>query len=251
MQLTDILLLILAGFAAGLVNTIAGGGTFFSFPALLWAGVPPVSANATNSVALWPASLAGAWAYRQELRKYRRMLVPLAALSLVGGVAGGLLLISIQDAVFSRLIPWLLLFATLLFAASRHLASWAATRRRPDGTSTLARAGYLLVAVYGGFFGAGMCILLLAALAIAGHEDIHELNAIKNLLTAVIYSVSVATFVAAGAVSWLAMAATLVGATLGGFYGAQLSRLVSAAALRRIVIGIGLCLSAIYFIKAY
>lgn len=257
LDLFSIALIGVAAFAAGAVNSVAGGGTFFSFPALLAVGVPPVVANASNSVALWPGSLAGAWAFRRELKRFSKSLPMLSIVAFIGGIAGGLLLLATSNAAFSKLIPWLLLVATVLFAFSAQISAlvkrWKPT---PSGADErhIGPGGFvfqLVVSIYGGFFGAGMGILLLAALAIAGHEDIHELNAIKNLLTAVIYSVSVATFVAAGAVSWLAMAATLVGATLGGFYGAQLSRLVSAAALRRIVIGIGLCLSAIYFIKAY
>lgn len=253
LDLFNIALVVVAGFTAGLVNAIAGGGTFFSFPALIFAGVPPVSANATNSVALWPASLAGAWAYRGELRQYGRALVPLALIAVCGGVAGGLTLIAIREAVFEQLIPWLLLFATLLFAASRRIAAHTARLRtqKPSGVVGLGLRGlaYFGVAVYGGFFGAGMGILLLAALSMDGFENIHEVNAMKNLLSAAVYSVSVVTFIVAGVISWKAMAVMLVGTTLGGFYGAQLSRLIPAAMLRWLVIAVGLTLSAVYFVK--
>ncbi|HYD79970.1 MAG TPA: sulfite exporter TauE/SafE family protein [Paucimonas sp.] len=239
-----------AAFCAGAMNAVAGGGTFFSFPALLAVGVPPVTANASNSVALWPASLSGAWAYRKELARHKRYLVPLGAVSFVGGIAGGLLLLATQDAMFSRLIPWLLLFATLLFAFSGRIAPLlrSSRRRRPaNGAASL--AGHGVVAVYGGFFGAGMGILMLASLALAGHEDVHEINAIKNLLSAVVYSVTVLTFIAAGAVDWPYTLIMLAAATLGGYGGAAFARRIPPIWLRRFIITAGLALTAFYFQK--
>ncbi|TCS39210.1 hypothetical protein EDC30_101162 [Paucimonas lemoignei] len=252
MELWQVALVGTAAFFAGAMNSVAGGGTFFSFPALLAAGVPPVVANASNSVALWPASLSGAWAYREELSRYKRYLVPLGFVSLLGGVAGGLLLLSIKDATFSRLIPWLLLFATLLFTFSGRISGWlrGAQAGEPRNSSG-ALAGHAVVSVYGGFFGAGMGILMLASLAIAGHKDVHEINAIKNLLSAVIYSVSVCTFVIAGAISWpytLLMAATAI---LGGYLGARFARKIPAQWLRSFIIVVGFVLSGIYFYKTY
>ncbi|MGA8787230.1 MAG: sulfite exporter TauE/SafE family protein, partial [Polaromonas sp.] len=165
MMPADMLLIGAGGFAAGAVNAIAGGGTFFSFPAMLAAGLPPVAANASNSVALWPGSLSGAWAYRQELARYKRYLLPMGAASLLGGVAGGLLLLAAGDARFAALIPWLLAFATLLFAFSPQLSA-ALKRLRPpadapheNGHGAGSPAGWavqMLVSLYGGFFGAGM-----------------------------------------------------------------------------------------------
>ncbi len=252
MELWQIVLVGTASFFAGAMNSVAGGGTFFSFPALLTAGVPPVIANASNAVALWPASLSGAWAYREELARYKRYLIPMGIVSLLGGVAGGLLLLSIKDATFSQLIPWLLLFATLLFAFSGKISGWL---RGPHAgqprNSRGALAGHAVVSAYGGFFGAGMGILMLASLAIAGHDDVHEINAIKNLLSAVIYSVSVLTFAIAGAVDWpytLLMASTAI---LGGYLGARFARRIPALWLRRFIIVVGFSLSAIYFYKTY
>lgn len=243
-------------FAAGAVNSVAGGGTFFSFPALLAVGVPPVVANASNSVSLWPGSLSGAWAYKRELAPLKPYLIPMGAASFVGGVAGGLLLLLTQDATFKRLIPWLLAFATLLFAFSAQIGA-ALRRGRKAGPAAATRPrggaagwlGQLLVSVYGGFFGAGMGILMMASLAIAGHEDVQEINAIKNLLSAVIYSVTVVTFVAAGAVSWPHTAVMIVTGTLGGYAGASLARRVPAVWLRRAVIATGALLSLYYFLN--
>lgn len=258
MTLTGALLIGLGGFAAGAANAMAGGGTFFSFPAMLAVGVPPVVANASNSVALWPGSLAGAWAYRRELARFRRYLIPMGLASLAGGVAGGLLLLAAGDARFAALIPWLLAFATLLFAFSPQLSAtlkrWRQRRTTP-ATAHVAdhpSGGWwvqLLVSVYGGFFGAGMGILMMASLAIAGHEDVQEINALKNLLSSVVYSVTVVTFIIAGAVSWPHTLVMLVTASLGGYWGARVARTLQGPWLRRVVIGVGLVLTLYYFFK--
>lgn len=250
MGLFEIVLVAVAAFLAGALNAVAGGGTFFSFPALLAVGVPPVVANASNSVAMWPASLSGAWAYRHELARYKRYLIPMGVVSFIGGVGGGLLLLSTGDATFARLIPWLLLFATLLFAFSNKIGVLlrGAKNTKPDNTPGVL-AGQAVVSVYGGFFGAGMGIMMLASLAMSGHDDIHEINAIKNLLSAVIYSVTVTTFVLAGAVSWPHTALMLATATLGGYAGAAVARKIPALWLRRFIIVTGLILTVFYFQK--
>lgn len=259
MTTLDIVLIGAGGLAAGAVNAIAGGGTFFSFPALLAVGLPPVVANASNSVALWPGSLSGAWAYRQELARYKRYLLPMGIASFLGGAAGGLLLLAAGDARFAALIPWLLAFATLLFAFSPQLSK-AIKRMRPapaekagkeHGTgSPLGWLVQLLVSIYGGFFGAGMGILMMAGLAIGGHEDVQHINALKNLLSAVIYSVTVVTFIVAGAVSWPQTLVMLLTASLGGYWGARLARKIQGPWLRRMVIAVGGALTAYYFYKA-
>jgi uncharacterized membrane protein YfcA len=255
----DMLLIGAGGFAAGAVNTVARGATFFSFPAMLAVGLPPVGANASNSVALWPGSLTGAWAYRQELARYKRYLLPMGIASLLGGVAGGLLLLAAGDARFSALIPWLLAFATALFAFSPQLSVLIKRVRAPAATTpeTFHGAGspigwlvQLLVSIYGGFFGAGMGILMMASLAIGGHEDVQHINALKNLLSAVIYSVTVVTFVVAGAVSWPHTLVMLLTASLGGYWGARMARKIQGPWLRRIVIAVGSALSLYYFYRA-
>lgn len=250
MSVWQVVLVGCAAFCAGAMNSVAGGGTFFSFPALLAAGVPPVAANASNSVALWPASLSGAWAYRKELARYRRYLIPMGLVSFAGGIGGGLLLLATRDATFSRLIPWLLLFATVLFAFSGRLSALLRGTEAGKPANTLGTlAGQAVVSVYGGFFGAGMGILMLASLAMAGHDDVHEINAIKNLLSAIIYSVTVLTFVIAGAVSWPYTVVMLATATLGGYWGARVARKIPALWLRRFIIAVGLALTVFYFYK--
>ncbi|HEX7645963.1 MAG TPA: sulfite exporter TauE/SafE family protein [Noviherbaspirillum sp.] len=255
MTLWHIALVAIAAFGAGAMNAVAGGGTFLSFPALLAVGVLPVTANASNSVALTPASLSGAWAYRKELARYKRYLIPMGIVSFIGGIGGGLLLLVTKDATFSKLIPWLLLFATVLFTFSSRISAFLRRdhvhkEHKPRNSIGLL-VGQTIVSIYGGFFGAGMGILMIASLAMAGHEDVHEINAIKNLLSAIVYSVTVLTFVLAGAVSWPHTLIMLATATLGGFWGATVARKIPALWLRRFIITVGFGLTIFYFYKTF
>jgi len=254
------LVIALGAFMAGGMNALAGGGTFFSFPALLAAGVPPVMANASNTVALWPASAISAWTYRHEIRRHGRWALLLALVSMLGGLAGGLLLLATSNAAFAQLIPWLLLLATTLFAFSAQvsqLVRWgkaklgahSAGEHRPGSVGGV--LFQLVVAVYGGFFGAGLGILTLAALAIQGFEDMQELNALKNLTSALNYTVAALTFVIAGAVSRPQTRVMQATALAGGRDGALLARRLPARWLKRLVIAVGATLSVIYFVKTY
>ena len=236
---------------------MAGGGTFFSFPAMLAAGVPPVAANASNTVALWPASISSAWAYRREAMRHGRWALLLAVISMLGGLLGGLLL-AISNETFMRLVPWLLLVATTLFAFSAQvgkLIRWLkghmkiAPADKPGSTG--GALFQLAVAIYGGFFGAGMGILTLAALSIQGFEDIQEINALKNLTSAMNYTVAATTFMIAGAVSWPHTLVALVTAAIGGYAGAAFARKLPAKWLKRLVIAVGAGLTVIYFFKTY
>lgn len=247
-------------FLAGGMNALAGGGTFFSFPALLAAGVPPVTANASNTVALWPASLGSAWAYRREALRHRRWALLLIGVSLVGGISGGLLLLATSNAAFARLVPWLLLVATALFAFSGQVGRAVTAVKQRLGAAQRAHATpggpggalfQLVVAIYGGFFGAGMGILTLAALSIQGFDDMQELNALKNLTSAVNYTVAAMVFIVAGAISWPHTLLMLATATVGGYAGAQFARRLPAQWLRRLVVAVGASLTAIYFAKTY
>jgi uncharacterized membrane protein YfcA len=252
------LIIALGAFMAGGMNAMAGGGTFFSFPALLAAGVPPVMANASNTLALWPASLSSAWAYRREIKRHGKWAVRLALVSLLGGLTGGLLLLSTSNEAFSKLIPWLLLVATTLFAFSAKISRLVAWSKARIGAKVAAEhqpvtlGGSLfqfVVAIYGGYFGAGLGILTLAALAIQGYEDMQELNALKNLTSAVNYTIAAATFVIAGAISWPHTLVMLVTALLGSQAGTALARRLPAKWLKRLVIAVGSALTLIYFYK--
>ena len=252
-------LLLVAGgaFLAGGMNALAGGGTFFSFPALLAAGVPPVTANASNTVALWPASLSSAWVYRRELVKHRNWVTALTVVAALGGIAGGLLLLAISNKAFSQLIPWLLLLATALFAFSKRISSVVVKTKAHFGIHQTddqphSKGGLFfqfLVTVYGGFFGAGQGILTLAALAIQGIENIQELNALKNWISAVTYTVAAITFIIAGAIDWPYTLLMVVTASLGGMVGAHIARYLPAVWLKRLVISVGSVMTLIYFFK--
>jgi uncharacterized membrane protein YfcA len=253
MTLLQGLFLLGAAALGGALNAVAGGGSFFSFPALLFVGVPEVSANATNSVALWPGYVASMGAYRRELMRLRGTLLWLSVLSLIGGAIGALLLLRTSDATFARMIPWLLLAATLIFACSRPAMRWLQTHH--GAPSPRRRAAVTLlqlpIAIYGGFFGGGVGILMLAALSLAGMEDIHEMNGLKALFSALINGVAVLLFIVAGVVQWPAALVMIAGAIAGGYGGAALARLVAPAMVRRFVIAVGAALTVYFFVTTY
>lgn len=255
MEWTHILLLAVSGLAAGLVNAIAGGGTFFTFSALVATGLPPITANATSAVAITPANLSSAWAYRRELIANARRFAALGIVSLIGGLAGAYILTITEQAAFRELVPWLLLFATLLFAASPRIVTLSraiakAEGRRPSTRMWAAGLAFqTMVAVYGGFFGAGMGIVMLAALAITEGDDFHLINSAKHLCSTLIQLVAVFLFIAAGIVSWKETA--IIGATsvIGGYLGVVFGRRLSGNAIRWVVIAVGAALTAYFFIR--
>jgi uncharacterized membrane protein YfcA len=256
---TSVAVLTSAAFAAGAVNSIAGGGSLLTFPALLVAGLSPLGANATSTVALVPGSIAACWSYREHLRGQSRAIAVMALPSLAGGALGALVLLRAGDSVFARVVPWLLLGATALFASQEALARWRARRGEtlPDEpslatpSSILALAAFqLFVATYGGFFGAGIGILMLAALAIAGFREIHRMNALKNLAAAVINGVAVVLFLRAGAADLPVAGVMAVAAVAGGRSGAQIAQRVGPARVRRAVTVVGLTISAVLLARS-
>ena len=253
MSLSEILLLLIAGFAGGTVNAIAGGATFFTFPAMLAAGIPPVAANASNTTALVPASLVAAWAQRRDLLDMRGRVWALALLGILGGIAGAVLLLVTSDRTFMKLVPFLLIVATALFAFSPYLLAWLRARHgTTSGLLRLTPGTVLLLAactIYGGYFGAGLGIMLLAGLALAGLEDLRVANAVKNGLSALVNGVSVAVFVAQGVVVWPAALAMMAGAACGGFAGARIARRLPQRLFRGIVITVGTLLSIWYLLR--
>jgi uncharacterized membrane protein YfcA len=248
------LLLVGAAGLAGALNSVAGGGSFFTFPALIVLGIPPIAANATSTVALWPGSLASAFAYRRELREHREGLPWLSLVSLVGGSLGAWLLLRTGDTTFARLIPWLLLTATALFAASGLLVPRLRARNAlvPHGSwrRVAGVAVQLAIAIYGGYFGGGIGILMLAAFALAGQTDIHVMNARKSWLGALMNGVAVVTFTCAGAVRWHEAAIMVLGAIAGGYGGARLARRVDPRLVRRLVVASGSALTAWFFLRS-
>ncbi|EIJ41640.1 putative permease [Beggiatoa alba B18LD] len=253
-SLFNSLLLISMALFAGALNSIAGGGTFFTFPVLLAIGVPPITANASNTVALCPASIAGAWAYRQELRPLKNRLLSLSLIAFIGGGLGGILLLYIEERLFTYLIPYLILLATLLFAFSDQIKKYVRHTQTHQPASLQRRVLETLVklftAIYGGFFGAGLGIMLLGALAISHQEELHTLNALKNILSAIIYSVAVITFTLAGAVSWSHTLIMMLGTIVGGYFGVSLARCLPPHQLKRFIVTVGTGLTLYYFIRS-
>ncbi|MDT7808949.1 MAG: uncharacterized protein QOJ70_2762 [Acidobacteriota bacterium] len=243
-----------AAFAAGLINSIAGGGTLVSFPALLWMGRDPVLANATSTVALWPASLAGVYGFRRELKGGARLFLLFGAPSLVGGVLGAVLLLRTPSQTFARLVPFLILFATMLLAAqeplSRRMRGEDQDERPPTRAWWVGAVVFqFFVGVYGGYFGAGIGILMLAALGLLGFTDIHRMNALKNLLAICINGVAAVYFIASGACVWSDVLVMMFAAVAGGYSGARLAYRLGQRFVRLAVILIGLVMSISLFIK--
>jgi len=240
------LLLAAAAFAAGAMNAIAGGGSFLTFPALVFVGVPSIVANASSTVALFPASFSAAWAYRSDLRdfegvSFRRML----AVSLVGGVLGALLLLATTQRLFDAILPWLLLCGSLAFT----FGPWLSPRLQKVfhvGPVMLTVIQFVL-AIYGGYFGAAVGIMLLAAWSLLGRSDIHSMNAAKTILVGTMNCVATACFVIAGKVWWPQTLTMMAAAIAGGYLGAQLARKLDPRWIRAFVIATCWTITAIFF----
>lgn len=238
----------------GALNAVAGGGSFVAFPALLFTGVPPVQANATNTVALWIGTAASGGAYRHRLRISRRVMLPLLATSIAGGLIGAFLLIKTPAHTFLRVLPWLMLAATLLFAFGKHLTSrFSGGLEHEASTTALLFASFfeLAVAVYGGYFGGGLGIMNLAMLAALGMTDIHAMNALKVVLGAIINGVAVVTFIAAHAIYWPQGMVTTVGAMIGGYSAAHFAQKLPQTWIRTFVILVGTGMTIYFFVRAY
>ncbi|MEO8609464.1 MAG: sulfite exporter TauE/SafE family protein [Chloroflexota bacterium] len=252
----NIVVLFFAGMLASGLNSVAGGGSFISFPALLVLGIPPINANTTNTVALWPGSVASVGAYRRELGDSWRTLIPLVVVSLFGGIVGAVLLLGTPQNTFARLLPFLLAMATVLLASSKRLTQ--AVRSRNIGSQMSPRVNLALmlvlqffIAVYGGFFGGGIGILMLAIMSLQGMTNIHAMNGIKTLLAVVINGLAVLIFVTAGTVYWPQCLFLLGGAILGGYGGAYLAQRFDSEKVRKFIIAIGIFMTVYFFIRTY
>ena len=246
--LVTYVLLILSALAAGAVNSIAGGGTLLTFPALLRI-LGSVEANATSTIALLPGSLAGALGYRKELRQSKRLILILLAPSIIGGVAGALLVTRFPEKVFSQLVPWLILTASVLFLVQAPLKKLTKAGQQGPATGwtvVVVIFGQLLIAIYGGYFGAGIGILMLSVLPFMGTRNIHETNGAKTFLASIINAVTVVIFIAEGKVVWKYALVMAVSAIIGGYVGARFARRLPAVYVRAIVITIGLSLGLYY-----
>jgi hypothetical protein len=249
MTLGEAAALFCAGMGGGALNAVAGGGSLLTFPALLLHGVPPVVANASSAVALWPGSIASARGYRGELGPARPYLAGFGAVSLAGGLVGALLLLHTPASAFRALVPWLMLLATLVFAFGGRAVAALGGRGTARGPTAASTAAMLAISVYGGYFGGGMGIMMLAVFAAMGMDRIHTMNGLKSWCAVWINAVAVVTFTVAGVVWWPHTAVMLAGAVAGGMAGAAGARRVDPALVRRFVIALGLALSAYFFVR--
>lgn len=255
MHLHDALILFFAAFVAGVLNSIFGGGSFVSFPILLLTGVPPIHANATNTAALWPGTVASTAAYRREVAAHARLLPLLTIVGAAGGVIGAKILLRTPQSTFMRLIPWLLLAGTLLFVYGARVARWVRERTQHRPRVSAATRGVtvvllLLISVYIGYFGAGVGILVAAVFALMGLESMHAINGLRTYLVSVSNLVAIVTFIAAGAVLWPQALVMVSGAALGGYGGAHYAQKMDSRRVRQLVIVIGLATSAYFFLRA-
>ncbi|MGH2516225.1 MAG: sulfite exporter TauE/SafE family protein [Ktedonobacterales bacterium] len=251
------ILLFAAAVLGGTLNSVAGGGTFITLPTLIFTGVPSVNANVTSTVALWPGTLATIGGYRGTLHVERRLLLILGGVSIVGGALGALVLLHTTQTLFLHLVPYLLLLATLLFAFGGTITSRLRPRKNDaDGQSGPFRLSLgwvvtlqFVIALYGGFFGGGIGILMLAALSAMGMDDIHSANALKAILNACINGVAIVTFIIAGAVFWGQAIVMILGAIAGGYGGARVARRLDPKLVRRFVILVGIVMSIYFFVR--
>jgi uncharacterized membrane protein YfcA len=246
----------LAGVTAGAINAVAGGGTLISFPVLLWLGRNPIAANATNTVAIWPGSLAGVIGFRRELMSVRRWLLLLVIPSFAGGALGAWLLLRTPPSTFERLVPLLILVATLLLAAqemiTRRLGFVAEAHERPTaGWVTFVFTFQFLVGIYGGYFGAGMGILMLAALGLIGLTDMHQMNGLKNLLAICINGIAAVYFMLSDSVIWGDVALMAIGSIIGGLLGARVAHRLGRKFVRGFVVAIGVVMSIALAVKTW
>jgi len=238
-----------AGMLGGALNSVAGGGSFIGLPALLYAGIPPVAANATTTLALWPGAVSSAVAYRRDIRASLKTLLVLGAVSLIGGLLGALLLVRTSDTSFMRLLPWLMLVAAAAFTFGNRLTPRASSGAPQHVVAPWAVLLQLVISVYGGYFGGGIGIMMLATLAMAGMTDIHEMNGLKSTLGATINGIALAEFVYNGSVYWKPGLVMVAGGIVGGYAGASLARRIDRRYVRVFVILVGWGMTGYFFLR--
>ncbi len=249
MNFLEISLFFIVPAVAAAINSVAGGGTFLTFPIFIMNGLTPLQANVMSTIALWPGTVASSYGYRNFLVADRARLLPLLIVCIIGGAAGSVVLLKTPEAVFSNLVPWLLLSATLIFTFGRYGVAWL-RKTFPDagGYHNLGMFFQAIVAFYGGYFGAGIGILMLAIFQIIGLSNIHEMNALKTLLAAAINMATVVIFVAAGAVVWHLAFIMIAGGIFGGYAGARLALKIPPKYIRWFVSIIGFSMSIYFFL---
>lgn len=246
--------LFFAGALGGAINAVAGGGSFISFPALLFTGVDAVRANATNTLALWVGTTASGRAYKNRLKLPQRVMIPLVVASVFGGLVGAVLLIRTPAQTFLRVLPWLLLGATLLFSFGRHITKHftvGITHGASNAAIVIAAAFELGVAVYGGYFGGGIGIMNLAMLAALGMTDIHAMNFLKVVLGSIINGVATVTFIVTHSIVWPQGIVMIAGALIGGYASAHYAQKLPQSWVRGFVIFSGATMTIVFFCRAY
>ncbi|RXS93275.1 sulfite exporter TauE/SafE family protein [Silvibacterium dinghuense] len=245
--------LVVASFLAGALNAVAGGGSFLSFPAILGVGVPPIQANATNTVALWPGQFTSIAAYWEDLKHNLKLIGPLGSAALIGGCAGGLVLLHTGQSTFMKLVPWLLLVAAILFAASGPISRWLNQRGRgveeTEVHPPMLPLFLLMIVVcfYIGYFGAGAGFLIMSLLALFGIQNIHQINALKVVTTTLANGIAVVVFIVRGQVLWQHCLLMMVTAALGGYLGAKGGKRLDPRLARAFVIAIGFSMAGYFF----
>ncbi len=249
--MSELILLVAAGLASGLLNAVAGGGTFISLPALIYLGVPPVTANATATFSALPGYVTGAWGFRHDMQAEGSLgLKAIAAVSVIGSLIGALLLIVTPGGAFLSIVPWLLLLATMLFAVGPRLLLEIRKRGAGSAGPLVSAVVILVVSIYGGYFNGGLGIMLLAAFGLIGYVNLHGMNGLKNVLSALLSLISSVAFVIAGLIAWEQAAVLATSAAFGGYIGANVSRRIKRMDLLRLFItGVGAAMTVAFFLR--
>ena len=241
----EVTILLAAGAVSGMVNAVAGGGTFISFGALTALGVPPISANATSAIAQFPGYVTSTLAYASDIRRIWRTVIPFVLVSIIGSIVGAFILLALDNPSFRALVPWLLIAATGLFMAGPSITR-SLKARQLSAPAPVAWTVQFIVAIYGGFFGAGQGIMMLASLGLTEGDDYHRINAIKNGLSIVIAGVAIIVFTSGGVIAWPEGLAMALAVAVGGWLGVAAAKRVPQAMVRLFVVAVGLTLTAYY-----
>ncbi len=249
---THLLAACVAAFLAGSINSVAGGGTLISFPTLVWLGLPSITANATNTIAIWPGSLGSIWGFRKELGQTDIRMRYLGGACIAGGAAGAILLRMTPASLFDRLVPFLILFATVLFTLqSRVQARLAKSGNRHEVRMQYAVLAVFLVAIYGGYFGAGMSIMMLSVLGVLGMTDILQMSALTSFYGLCVNGIAALIFISAGMISWQYVVPMAISAAIGGYGAAGVARKIGRVAVRRFVVTVGFTISVVMLIRTF
>lgn len=250
------ILLFVAGVLGGILNSVAGGGSFITFPSLLFVGVPPIIANATNTFAACAGYVSGTYGFRQDIGKHPKAILLTVILSLIGGALGAYLLLSVSESLFLEAIPWLLLFATLLFLFGNKVSEWSGkvaqgASLHPAWSTAALSICLILVSAYGGFFNAGLGVIVLSYLVLAGYKDINQMNGLKLLVSSCVSLTAILVFVIDGSIDWPRGITVMLGTLLGGYVAARVSRNVPQHYVKAFVALSSIAMTMYFFYDVY